>query len=44
MRKPRWAGKWSRQTRRLRVMDYWWVAKDPISMLLKHPKVLLEVV
>ena len=38
MRKVRWAGSGRGKRGGLRVIYYWWVAKDRISMLLVYPK------
>ncbi len=38
MRKLRWAGSGRGKRGGLRVIYYWWVAKDRISMLLAYPK------
>ena len=38
MRKLRWAGSGRGKRGGLRVIYYWWVAKDRISMLLMYPK------
>jgi len=38
MRKIRWAGSGRGKRGGLRVIYYWWVAKDRISMLLVYPK------
>jgi hypothetical protein len=38
MRKLRWAGSGRGKRGGLRVIYYWWVAKDRISMLLVYPK------
>ena len=38
MRKLRWAGSGRGKRGGLRVIYYWWVAKDRISMLLLYPK------
>jgi len=38
LRKVRWAGSGRGKRGGLRVIYYWWVAKDRISMLLAYPK------
>jgi len=38
MRKLRWAGSGRGKRGGLRVIYYWWVVKDRISMLLVYPK------
>jgi mRNA-degrading endonuclease RelE of RelBE toxin-antitoxin system len=38
MRKLRWAGSGRGKRGGLRVIYYWWVAKDRISLLLVYPK------
>lgn len=38
IRKIRWAGSGRGKRGGLRVIYYWWVAKDRISMLLVYPK------
>ena len=38
MRKLRWAGSGRDKRGGLRVIYYWWVAKDRISLLLVYPK------
>jgi mRNA-degrading endonuclease RelE of RelBE toxin-antitoxin system len=38
IRKMRWAGSGRGKRGGLRVIYYWWVAKDRISMLLVYPK------
>jgi hypothetical protein len=38
MRKLRWAGSGRGKRGGLRVIYYWWVAKDRISLLLAYPK------
>jgi hypothetical protein len=38
MRKLRWVGSGRGKRGGLRVIYYWWVAKDRISMLLAYPK------
>jgi hypothetical protein len=38
IRKLRWAGSGRGKRGGLRVIYYWWVAKDRISMLLVYPK------
>lgn len=38
IRKIRWAGSGRGKRGGLRVMYYWWVATDRISMLLVYPK------
>jgi len=38
IRKVRWAGSGRGKRGGLRVIYYWWVAKDRISMLLVYPK------
>ena len=38
MRKLRWAGSGRGKRGGLRVIYYWWVAKDRISMLMIYPK------
>src|SRR5471032_670175 len=38
IRKLRWAGSGRGKRGGLRVIYYWWVAKDRISMLLLYPK------
>ncbi len=38
MRKLRWAGSGRGKRGGLRVIYYWWVARDRISMLLVYPK------
>lgn len=38
MRKLRWAGSGRGKRGGLRVIYYWWVAQDRISMLLMYPK------
>ncbi len=38
MRKIRWAGSGRGKRGGLRVIYYWWVSKDRISMLLVYPK------
>ncbi len=38
MRKLRWAGCGRGKRGGLRVIYYWWVAKDRISLLLAYPK------
>jgi mRNA-degrading endonuclease RelE of RelBE toxin-antitoxin system len=38
LRKLRWAGSGRGKRGGLRVIYYWWVAKDRISMLLMYPK------
>ena len=38
MRKVRWAGSGRGKRGGLRVIYYWWVAKDRISMLHVYPK------
>jgi mRNA-degrading endonuclease RelE of RelBE toxin-antitoxin system len=38
IRKIRWAGSGRGKRGGLRVIYYWWVAKDRISMLLAYPK------
>ena len=38
MRKLRWSGSGRGKRGGLRVIYYWWVAKDRISMLLMYPK------
>lgn len=38
MRKLRWAGSGRGKSGGLRVICYWWVAKDRISLLLAYPK------
>lgn len=38
MRKVRWAGSGRGKRGGLRLIYYWWVAKDRISMLLVYPK------
>lgn len=38
MRKLRWAGGGRGKRGGLRVIYYWWIAKDRISMLLVYPK------
>lgn len=38
MRKLRWAGSGRGKRGGLRVIYYWWVSKDRISMLLAYPK------
>jgi hypothetical protein len=38
MRKIRWAGSGRGKRGGLRVIYYWWTAKDRISMLLVYPK------
>jgi mRNA-degrading endonuclease RelE of RelBE toxin-antitoxin system len=38
MRKIRWAGSGRGKRGGLRIIYYWWVAKDRISMLLVYPK------
>jgi mRNA-degrading endonuclease RelE of RelBE toxin-antitoxin system len=38
MRKIRWAGTGRGKRGGLRVIYYWWTAKDRISMLLVYPK------
>jgi mRNA-degrading endonuclease RelE of RelBE toxin-antitoxin system len=38
MRKVRWAGGGRGKRGGLRVIYYWWVAKDRISMLFVYPK------
>jgi len=38
IRKIRWAGSGRGKRGGLRVVYYWWVAKDRISMLLAYPK------
>ena len=38
IRKLRWAGSGRGKRGGLRVIYYWWVAKDRISLLLAYPK------
>jgi mRNA-degrading endonuclease RelE of RelBE toxin-antitoxin system len=38
IRKVRWAGSGRGKRGGLRVIYYWWIAKDRISMLLVYPK------
>jgi len=38
IRKVRWSGSGRGKRGGLRVIYYWWVAKDRISMLLVYPK------
>ena len=38
MRKLRWAGSGRGKRGGLRVIYYWWVAKDRISLLMVYPK------
>ena len=38
LRKLRWAGSGRGKRGGLRVIYYWWVAKDRISLLLVYPK------
>jgi mRNA-degrading endonuclease RelE of RelBE toxin-antitoxin system len=38
IRKLRWAGSGRGKRGGLRVIYYWWVAKDRISLLLMYPK------
>ena len=38
IRKVRWAGSGRGKRGGLRVIYYWWVARDRISMLLVYPK------
>ena len=38
LRKLRWAGSGRGKRGGLRVIYYWWIAKDRISMLLVYPK------
>ncbi|HLX68070.1 MAG TPA: type II toxin-antitoxin system RelE/ParE family toxin [Verrucomicrobiae bacterium] len=38
IRKIRWAGSGRGKRGGLRVIYYWWIAKDRISMLLVYPK------
>ena len=38
LRKIRWAGSGRGKRGGLRVIYYWWVARDRISMLLMYPK------
>lgn len=38
LRKVRWAGSGRGRRGGLRVIYYWWVAKDRITMLLAYPK------
>jgi hypothetical protein len=38
MRKMRWAGSGRGKRGGLRVIYYWWIAEDRISMLLVYPK------
>ena len=38
LRKIRWAGSGRGKRGGLRVIYYWWIAKDRISMLLVYPK------
>jgi hypothetical protein len=38
MRKLRWAGSGRGKRGGLRVIYYWWMAKDRISLLLAYPK------
>ena len=38
MRKMRWAGSGRGKRGGLRIIYYWWVAKDRISLLLMYPK------
>jgi hypothetical protein len=38
IRKLRWAGSGRGKRGGLRVIYYWWVAKDRISMLMVYPK------
>ena len=38
MRKMRWAGSGRGKRGGLRVIYYWWVAKDRIALLLVYPK------
>ena len=38
LRKMRWAGSGRGKRGGLRVIYYWWVSKDRISMLIAYPK------
>ncbi len=38
IRKVRWAGSGRGKRGGLRVIYYWWIAKDRISLLLAYPK------
>ncbi len=38
IRKIRWAGSGRGKRGGLRIIYYWWIAKDRISMLLVYPK------